>query len=117
MNKTKEELVNDAYAEGNMLAIQINRAWEEEAAGLKEVTTEIAAHDAVRDAAIQSLIDGELCDVLEHYGLLLLDCRSKLGLRRAIAFLDEALAKCEDKHVTLLDPFLTTMRNIAEQEL
>ena len=70
-----------------------------------------------RDEAIISLIDGELCDVLEHYATLLLDCKSKLGMRRAKEYLESAVESCESAHVALLEPFIQRMIDVVGKEL
>ena len=70
-----------------------------------------------RDEAIVSLIDGELCDVLEHYATLLLDCKSKLGMRRAKEYLENAVESCEPAHVALLEPFIRRMIDVVGKEL
>lgn len=70
-----------------------------------------------RDEAIISLIDGELCDVLEHYATLLLDCKSKLGMRRAKEYLESAVEFCESAHVALLEPFIQRMIDVVGKEL
>lgn len=70
-----------------------------------------------RDEAIISLIDGELCDVLEHYATLLLDCKSKLGMRRAKEYLESAVESCEPAHVSLLEPFIQRMIGVVGKEL
>lgn len=70
-----------------------------------------------RDEAIISLIDGELCDVLEHYATLLLDCKSKLGMRRAKEYLESAVESCESAHVALFEPFILRMIDVVSKEL
>lgn len=70
-----------------------------------------------RDEAIISLIDGELCDVLEHYATLLLDCKSKLGMRRAKEYLESAIESCEPAHVARLEPFIQRMIDVVGKEL
>lgn len=70
-----------------------------------------------RDEAIISLIGGELCDVLEHYATLLLDCKSKLGMRRAKEYLESAVEACEPAHVGLLEPFIQRMIDVVGKEL
>lgn len=70
-----------------------------------------------RDEAIVSLIDGELCDVLEHYATLLLDCKSKLGMRRAKEYLESAVESCEPAHAALFEPFIRRMIDVVGKEL
>lgn len=70
-----------------------------------------------RDDAIRSLIDGELCDVMEHYAMLLLDCKSKLGLRRAKEYLETAVKSCETAHVVTFEPFIQRMLDVVNKEL
>lgn len=70
-----------------------------------------------RDEAIISLIDGELCDILEHYATLLLDCKSKLGMRRAKEYLENAVLSCETAHVATFEPFIRRMIDVVNKEL
>ena len=70
-----------------------------------------------RDAAIQSLIDGELCDIIEHYATLLLDCKSKLGMRRAKEYLEVAVQSCDAAHVAICEPFIRRLLDVLDKEL
>ena len=70
-----------------------------------------------RDEAIISLIDGELCDVIEHYATLLLDCKSKLGMRRAKEYLETAVQSCDSNHVAMFEPFIRRMIDVVSKEL